>query len=330
MMPYNSVKRHAVTSKIDVSFAVACYNAQDYLEAAVRSALAQDGVSLEVLVVDDGSRDASRDIAARLAAEDPRVIPLCTPQNSGPGGARNVALNAMRGKWYAVLDADDLLLPGRTDFLLSQAREWGCDMICDNLLEFGEGISEHPMFAIAPPGGARQLELAEYLHRSRLFGEDANPGYLKPMIRREAIERTELRYDTALRVGEDDELVIRALSQGLHYVVCDYAGYRYRKHDASISHRLSLAHLDRMIGAERKIAAGLPGAIAQSAAYRSRWEALERARAFTMSIDALKDRAPLSALAALVRKPSAIRLYSLPLMARLRRFIGKFKRLSAD
>lgn len=316
--------------KIDVSFAVACYNAQDYLEAAIRSALAQSGVSVEVLVVDDGSSDASRDITARLAAQDPRIIPLRTPRNSGPGGARNVALDAMRGDWYAVLDADDLLLPERSAILIAQAQQDGCDMIADNLLEFGTGMVERPMFAIAPAGAAQPLELADYLHRSRLFGGDANPGYLKPMIRREAIERIGLRYNSDLRIGEDDELVIRAMSHGLRYVVCDYAGYRYRKHDASISHRLSLAHLDRMIAAERKIAAELPDSVARSAAYRSRWNALERARAFTQSIDALKDRAPLAALAALARKPSAIRLYSMPFMARLERLAASFKRLSTD
>ena len=307
---------------IDVSFAVACYNAGAYLEPAIRSALAQQDVTLEVLIVDDGSTDGSREVAQRLAEEDARVIALNTPRNSGPAGARNVALDVMRGRWYAILDADDLLLPDRSRRLLDLAAKRSADMVADNPTQFGEGISEEPMFEIAPREGDALLDLDRYFLDSRLFGPRPGPGYLKPMIRRDAMQRANLSYNESLQIGEDDELVIRALIAGLRYAVADYSGYRYRKHANSISHRLSLDHLNRMIAAEETIATLLPDAVRTSTAYRRRRSALRRAAAFTRSIEALKRRAPLKAAFEIARHPAALALYSLPIKARIRRMLA--------
>ena len=306
---------------IDVSFAVACYNAGDYLEPAIRSALAQKDVVIEVLVVDDGSTDGSREVTQRLAQEDARVVPLRTPRNSGPAGARNVALDAMRGQWSAILDADDLILPDRSRTLLALAAKYSADMVADNLIQFGEGIAEEPMFDLAAPGSDTLLNLDRYFADSQLFGPKPSPGYLKPMIRRDAMLRADLRYNEGLQIGEDDELVIRALAQGLRYAVCDYAGYFYRKHEASISHRLSLDHLEKMISAEDSIGALLPDAVRHSRAYRGRRAALRRAAAFTRSIEALKRKAPAAALREIAREPSALALYSMPIRARLQRML---------
>lgn len=308
---------------VDVSFAVACFNAVDFLEQAVRSALAQRGVSVEVLIVDDGSTDGSQALAARLAQEDPRVRALQTAQNSGPSGARNVAIEHMRGRWYAILDADDLVLPDRTRRLLDMSEKHDAQIVADNLIQFGEGIDDTVMFDIAPADGTRALDLSDYLARSRMFGKQANPGYLKPMIRRDAIERLGLRYNEQLRIGEDDELIIRALIAGLTYRISGAAGYRYRRHDQSISHRLSLANLERMVEAERVVAKLLPPHIARHPAYCGRWDSLMRARAFTRSIEAIKHRRPISAALEIVRYPSAIMLYSMPIMARLHRWLGR-------
>jgi succinoglycan biosynthesis protein ExoO len=307
---------------IDISFAVACYNAGEYLEPAIRSALAQERVGLEVLVVDDGSSDGSREVAHRLAGEDDRVVPLRTPRNSGPAGARNVALDAMRGRWYAILDADDLILPDRSRRLLALAEKYSADMVADNLIQFGDGITEKTMFDLAPCGADRVLNLHRYFVDSRLFGPNPSPGYLKPMIRREAVERAGLRYNEDLKIGEDDELVIRALAADLKYAVCDYAGYRYRKHNQSISHRLSLEHLERMVAAEGTIEALLPDTARQTRAYQARKAALQRAAAFTRSIEALKQAAPLKAAMEIARHPSALGLYAMPIKARLQRMLA--------
>jgi len=92
-----------------VSVVIPAFNVAPYVGDAIRSALAQRGVSLEVIVVDDGSTDATRDVLQAFAG-DPRVR-LILQENQGPSGSRNTALAAARGAFVGFLDADDLWMP---------------------------------------------------------------------------------------------------------------------------------------------------------------------------------------------------------------------------
>lgn len=94
-------------SEVLVSVIVPAYNATRTLEATVRSALAQTVRDLEVIVVDDGSRDDTPALARSIAKTDARVSVL-TRANGGVAAARNTGIRAARGKYVALLDADDL------------------------------------------------------------------------------------------------------------------------------------------------------------------------------------------------------------------------------
>ncbi|WP_106816267.1 glycosyltransferase family 2 protein [Microbacterium timonense] len=94
------------------SVIIPCYNYARFLPDAVRSALAQDGVDVEVIIVDDRSTDDSREVAAGLAETDPRVRLLVNPVNSGHVRSFNTGWEASSGDFVVKLDADDLLTPG--------------------------------------------------------------------------------------------------------------------------------------------------------------------------------------------------------------------------
>ncbi|HLA78486.1 MAG TPA: glycosyltransferase family A protein [Vicinamibacteria bacterium] len=91
-----------------VSVVVPAYNAERTVTAAVSSALQQTVSSLEVVVVDDGSRDATLETARRI--HDPRVR-VVSQENRGAAAARNRGILAATGEYVAFLDADDLWLP---------------------------------------------------------------------------------------------------------------------------------------------------------------------------------------------------------------------------
>ena len=93
------------------SVIIPCYNYGRFLPDAVRSALAQDGVDVEVIIVDDRSTDDSREVAARLAEQDDRVRLLVNPVNSGHVRSFNAGWEASSGDYVVKLDADDLLTP---------------------------------------------------------------------------------------------------------------------------------------------------------------------------------------------------------------------------
>ena len=105
----------------DISVIVPVYNARKTLSRCVESLLAQTYPDFEILLVDDGSTDASLEICRNFADSDPRVKVFSKP-NGGVSSARNLGLDSARGKYIAFCDSDDCT--GK-DWLMSMRKEAG-------------------------------------------------------------------------------------------------------------------------------------------------------------------------------------------------------------
>lgn len=99
-----------MTAKPLVTVVIAAYNAGDFIDASVESALTQSGVPLEVIVVNDGSTD---DTSRRLAAWSDRRLRVIEKPNGGYASALNAGILASQGVYVGILDADDIWLPGK-------------------------------------------------------------------------------------------------------------------------------------------------------------------------------------------------------------------------
>src|SRR5262245_28298699 len=95
-----------------VSVIMPAYNSERYIADAIRSLLSQTGVTVEVIVVSDGSTDGTERIVGAMAAEDPRIR-LFAETHRGVAAARNVGLAAATADFITFLDSDDLCAPGR-------------------------------------------------------------------------------------------------------------------------------------------------------------------------------------------------------------------------
>lgn len=95
-----------------VSVIMPCHNAAATVAQTIESVQAQTLSDWELICVDDGSTDATRETLHAFAAEDARIIVIAQP-NAGPSHARNVGAAAGHGRILAFLDADDLWLPGK-------------------------------------------------------------------------------------------------------------------------------------------------------------------------------------------------------------------------
>ena len=93
-----------------VSILIPAYNAERWLADSLRSAIQQTWVRKEIIVVDDGSRDGTLEVARTFAAPNVKVV---TQKNQGAAGARNTALSHSQGDHIQWLDADDLLAPDK-------------------------------------------------------------------------------------------------------------------------------------------------------------------------------------------------------------------------
>ncbi len=115
--------------ELDVSIVVPAYNAAAYIEDCLASAAEQQvNGTLEIIAVNDGSRDNTADILDALAKVTP-CLTVLHKANGGAASARNAALDIARGQYILFLDADDRLLPGAIEALLSKARETDADFI---------------------------------------------------------------------------------------------------------------------------------------------------------------------------------------------------------
>ncbi|MGX5653820.1 glycosyltransferase family 2 protein [Geodermatophilus nigrescens] len=95
-----------------VTVVIPCHDYASYLPAAVRSALDQAGVDVDVVIVDDASTDDSLAVARRLAEGDSRITVVAHAVNQGPVATFNDGLAHVTGDYLVRLDADDALTPG--------------------------------------------------------------------------------------------------------------------------------------------------------------------------------------------------------------------------
>lgn len=112
-----------------VSVIMPAYNAERFLEDAIRSVMAQSVTDWELLVLDDGSTDATAAIAANLAQQDSRIRFLPNEVNMGVAKTRNRGFDLCRGQYVALLDSDDIWLPEKLEKQLALAQNTGADIL---------------------------------------------------------------------------------------------------------------------------------------------------------------------------------------------------------
>lgn len=111
-----------------VSIVIPAYNRENTIERAVRSVLYQTYKNIEVIVVDDCSKDNTKSIVLNNFGNDNRVIYHCLEKNSGACVARNKGVELSNGKYIAFLDSDDEFVPNKIEIQVAKIRSTGAQM----------------------------------------------------------------------------------------------------------------------------------------------------------------------------------------------------------
>lgn len=209
-----------------VTVIIPAYNAEKYIEDAVNCVLEQSYRELELIVVDDGSKDSTGDILEGLAVKDSRLRPMHVP-NGGPAVARNRALEAMdtSTKYVVFMDADDSLEPDTVECAV-RAAENGSDLVI-----FG--------FTIINTDGTRNdyCEPGKTVTRSALGNELA--GLYKANLLNQVwgkLYRADLIMEYGIRFqdyrwGEDRLFIFDCLERLEKLTVLPECKYRYIMHE---------------------------------------------------------------------------------------------------
>jgi glycosyltransferase involved in cell wall biosynthesis len=246
-----------------VSVVVPAFNAAAYLGAALDSLRAQTVRELEIIVIDDGSSDDTAAVARRHASEDPRVCVISRETPSGrPASARNAGLRVARGKYIALLDADDTCVPTRIEKQVRAMELTGSGFAFADVQRFyaDTGTLAH--------GGT--LALAGFVERaSRYLEPVANDVYLcsqsfgaflltyvaivtsTVMFSRELLTGDETWFDESLVCFEDLDLWMRWADR-TRFVFVNEVQVIMRKHSASLTGSQPLETRIDGIGVRRK------------------------------------------------------------------------------
>jgi hypothetical protein len=113
-----------------ISIIVPVYNAERTLQRCVGTLVSQTYPDIEIILVDDASTDSSRELMMQLEKLAPdRILVICSDENRGPGGARNIALQYARGEYIGFVDGDDYVQSSFYERLVSEMKAGGHDIV---------------------------------------------------------------------------------------------------------------------------------------------------------------------------------------------------------
>lgn len=217
-----------------ISIVIPAHNGAAFIAGAIASVRAQDMAGIEIIVVDDGSTDATAEIVQQVSP----AVRLLRQANAGAPAARNAGIAMAQADIIALLDCDDLWPVDKLSLQLPWLAPWsGFDLVLGKTQMFrtragaaGDVVDEAPPFFVTQLGCA--------------------------LFRRSVFDRVG-RFDETLRYGDDVDFLLRAREAGLQAKFVDAVTILYRRHDASLTRvpghnslRLA-AHLKRSIDRRR-------------------------------------------------------------------------------
>jgi glycosyltransferase involved in cell wall biosynthesis len=189
-----------------VTALVAAHNAARHIESALASLAEQTLDDLEVIVVDDGSTDGTISVVERLARADARIALVRLDSNRGQAAALNFGMECARGRYLAVLDADDEATPGRlAEQVAAFERDPGLVLVGGAIETWSQGQADK--------GHVWNYATDDAEIRVRtLFKSEVISGAIT--MDRELVLRHRLRFDETLRLGADWAMSIAAMRVG--------------------------------------------------------------------------------------------------------------------
>ena len=206
---------------IKVSVIVPVYNAADYLDKCVEALLAQTHREIELLLVDDGSKDRSGEMCDEYARRDCRVKVVHKVQG-GVSSARNAGLDIASGECIVFADSDDYVSPTYVENLLGKDRGDGCGLVMEGYtLAEGTKLTPKPFPAASYADIARGVEEGNLSMKGFAFGK---------MYSASLVRQYRIRFNERVSYSEDMLFMLSYLRYCQWVEVSGRVDYYYVKH----------------------------------------------------------------------------------------------------
>lgn len=215
-----------------ISVIVPVYNGQDYLEKCIESIEAQTYENIEVLIINDGSTDATGQVCVSLKQRYPNIS-VITTEDEGVSAARNVGLDAAKGAYVTFVDADDRIRPKMLEALYQGMMDTGSDICgCGFLIWEKEEDWEELLKGRYRLEKGKEYRPQDYLEQEILNG---NSRCWSKLYRRGAIGK--LRFRRGLSIGEDMLFLVELIPYVRSIAELPYPGYGYYRNPKGAMNR---------------------------------------------------------------------------------------------
>lgn len=217
----------------EVSIIVPVYNAEAYIRRCLDSILAQTFENFEVLLIDDGSIDATPAICDEYAAMDSRVK-VFHKENGGVASARQVGVQNARGEYSIHADGDDWVDADMLETMLSAIKQNDSDVL---IADFKGEASGGSTYSTQKPGSLEPLDVAHEIIVGNLHGSLCNK-----LIRHSLYRKYDIRFIDGLNYCEDVMVLVRLFAHPVRISYLNRAFYHYNyQNESSITRNYTLA-----------------------------------------------------------------------------------------
>lgn len=232
-----------------LTVAIPCYNSQDYMEKCIDSLL-PGGEDVEILIVDDGSKDMTPEIADAYEKKYPNIVRAIHQENGGHGEAVNTGIRNARGVFFKVVDSDDWVNEAAYRRILATLRELvggsnPLDMLISNFVYEKEGAKHKKV-----------MRYASALPKEQMFTwKDVRHFYKgQYILMHSVIYRTQLLRDCGLELPKhtfyvDNLFVYVPLPyvKNMYYLDVDFYRYYIGREDQSVNEAVMIRRIDQQI-----------------------------------------------------------------------------------
>lgn len=215
-----------------VSVIIPAYNIEDYIGRCLDSIISQTYKNLEIIVVDDGSRDYTGEILDNYAKKD-RRIKVIHKENGGVSSARNKGIEAAEGDYIGFIDGDDLIEPEMYKTLVDLLEEENADIAhCGYQMVFPDRIDYYHNT------GKKKIQTTEEGLKDLLSGEMIEPGLVNKIYKKELIKNC--RLNETVKINEDLLMNYQLFKLSQKSVYYDITPYSYMIRSSSATGANSL------------------------------------------------------------------------------------------
>ncbi len=231
-----------------ISIVVPVYNIERYIERCIESLINQTYRNIEIILVDDGSSDASGGICDRYAGRDSRIR-VIHKENGGLVSARTAGAMQASGDYVCSVDGDDWIEPDRMRNFAERGARTGADMVyMEGYYKEYEGRSSFIQSDI-PEGLYEGAEVMEKLFPLLIRTDCCFRRPLRGTLwcwgfKRELFQRMRAKMDDRISMGEDHAHLILCMPKAKTVFLMKEAGYHYVMREDSITHTLNRASLE--------------------------------------------------------------------------------------